>query len=177
MGTGLVILTMYSLLFALLNWLGAPPGVFVTIVVFLSAIGFAQMALFRGRKPREASLLAGGVLAPLFYHGLLWGILATASGPEWDSIPVVGFVVIVALTPYAIIAGIVLGYITGCATAGVFLFLGRLARRQAEARRLQAAGPQSPWDEPTDNEPSVEETLAEEASDTAKLKVKKKRKK
>jgi hypothetical protein len=88
-GTLLVITTLYSILFAFLRSVGAPPAVFVVVALYLAGIGAAQMLLFQGERPREASILTGSAL-----FVLLWVIggtmlLATNSaGPKQEGLPV-----------------------------------------------------------------------------------------
>ncbi len=50
-GTALIIVTMYSVLFAVMTSLGAHPSVFAIVAVFFTGVGAAQMLLFRGRRP------------------------------------------------------------------------------------------------------------------------------
>ena len=70
MGTIFVVTTLFAVLFGILTSVGAP-GEFVLILAgFLAIIGFAQMLLFGGKRPRLASVLPGIVLTTLI--SLAW---------------------------------------------------------------------------------------------------------
>jgi hypothetical protein len=60
-GTLLLITAMYALLFGALKSLRSPPAAFAIVGVFPACIGLAQMLLFGGKRPREASIIAGSV--------------------------------------------------------------------------------------------------------------------
>ena len=117
-GTVLIIMTMYSVLFAVLRSSGMPPGLFTSIAVFLTGVGAAQMLMFRGRRPRDASFVAGALLFPL--------ILLAACFVTWLSGNPAPPLNVILLLPYQCVLGVLLGYLAGCLTAGVFLILGRI---------------------------------------------------
>ena len=59
-----LLLTLYAVLFRALVSLGADAGWTGLICVFFGIVTIAQMSLFRGVKPRAASLFAGMVTSP-----------------------------------------------------------------------------------------------------------------
>ena len=110
--TMLVITTIYSVLFALLASLDAHPAAFVVPAVFLAGVGLAQMFLFRGKRPREASLLAGSCL---FVAGAATGmVLMHVAGERGDG----ALLWTVVFTPAL---GAALGYLVGAAIGSPFL--------------------------------------------------------
>jgi len=58
-------LVVFALAFGLLRWLGAPTSVFVGVTLFFGLVGTGQAVLYRGRRPRVASVLAGLVAGPV----------------------------------------------------------------------------------------------------------------
>jgi hypothetical protein len=60
----LVITAMYAVLFGLLQAMGAPAPVFFFVALFFTAIGLGQMFLFKGKRPRRASVLVGACFFP-----------------------------------------------------------------------------------------------------------------
>jgi len=67
--------------------------------------------------------VAGGLLFPLISLVVLVLVYLTSSRATfWDEV----FPVVLSLTLYAVMFGVLLGYLAGCATAGVFLILGRI---------------------------------------------------
>ena len=120
-GTMLVITAIYGVLFALLASLDAPPAAFVVPAVFLAGVGLAQMFLFGGRRPREASLLAGSFLCTA---GAATGVVIMhVAGEPGDGV----LLWTVVLTPAL---GAVCGYLVGAMIGAPFLVAKRLSRRR-----------------------------------------------
>lgn len=125
--SGLLLVTLsFAVLFGILAAIGLPPIVFGVLATYLAGICIAQMLVFRGKKPREASLIAGALL---FVFGL--GVAIIAMYATGHRPPDGSFLVLVVIGP-TIGAGT--GYAAGGAVASVFL----LARR---IRLLAAKGP------------------------------------
>lgn len=59
MGTLLLITAMYAVLFAVLRAFGLPPSAFLFVALFFTAVGLGQMLLFKGERPRRASVVVG----------------------------------------------------------------------------------------------------------------------
>ena len=111
-GTMLIITAIYGVLFALLASVDAPPAAFVVPALFLAGVGLAQMLLFRGKRPREASLLAGSSLC---MAGAATGVVMMhVAGERGDGV----LLWTVVLTPAL---GAVCGYLVGAAIGGPFL--------------------------------------------------------
>jgi len=126
-GTAMLITAMYSVLFAVMKSLGAHAIVMVIVALFFTVVGAAQMLLFGGRKPREASLIAGAVFwgaAPTV--GFLIARFSIGSPPGAQPFAIVGGLLCGTLG--SALLGVVLGYVAGCLTAGVFLILNRIDR-------------------------------------------------
>src|SRR5574340_1648210 len=126
-GTAMLIMTMYGVLFATLRTLGAQPRVCAVVALLFTGVGAAQMLLFRGRRPREASYVAGAVLCPLLYVGAIQAALVLEMRRVLIEGPPLGEVY--AAMGGLAMAGIPIGYVAGCLTAGVFLVLDRIDRR------------------------------------------------
>jgi drug/metabolite transporter (DMT)-like permease len=119
-GTLLLLVTLYGLLFSLLQATGAPAAVYLVVAGFLTIIALAQMLLFEGKKPRLASFLAGGVCGSVL---ALCGAIVDASFGHRQS-PDLLF--------ESFLVGGLLGYATGCLLAGVFLFLNTFRKREPD---------------------------------------------
>ncbi|MBN2477264.1 MAG: hypothetical protein JXB62_21835 [Pirellulales bacterium] len=118
MGKLFGITALFAGLFGLLSWLSAHPTVYPVIVVFLFAVGAAQALFFGGKRPREASILAGFFLGPLtavaFVGYLVWRRGWNPYYPiDWIAISL-GLLALSAV-------GAGLGYVGGCLIASVFL--------------------------------------------------------
>jgi len=125
-GTLLLFTLLYALLFGLMQAAGAPVVVPISLAVFFALVGLGQMLLFRGKKPRLASFLVGGVvwcLIALADSVMIWRFQAA----PFNVYSVVGafyFLLIMFL------CGGLLGYGAGCLLAGVFLLLKPLEKRR-----------------------------------------------
>ncbi len=118
--TMLVITVIYAVLFAFLASLDAPPAAFIVPAVFLAGVGLAQMFLFRGRRPREASLLGGSCLC---MAGAATGVVMMhVAGERGDGV----LLWIVVLTPAL---GAVCGYLVGAMIGAPFLVATWLRHR------------------------------------------------
>jgi len=142
-GGMLVIVTMFGLLYGGLQWLHAPPLVFLMVAVFFAGLALGQMLLRGGRFPRAASVKMGAILWPaeVFLLALYVGYRVNPSGPS------VGGALLAAAVNIPI--GAFLGYLCGCLVAGVVLLLdmGRELRnrfRRSRATHLPAKVPPEP---------------------------------
>lgn len=119
----LIITAIYGVLFAFLAWLEAHPALFVLPAVFLAGVALAQMFLFQGRRPREASLLAGSCL---FFAAAAVAVAICHLGGESGLDGTLLWAVVLAPA-----AGAALGYLVGVAVAAPFLVAKRLRHRRA----------------------------------------------
>ena len=130
-GTLLIVVAVYGALFRLLTFLGADSLLFGIIVLFTTSVAAGQAILFGGRKPRDASFLAGSLLCPsMLLAQLLMELLGwSRSAPPYlgiDTIPQ-----LLSALVYLALFGSVLGYFAGCSAAGVFFVTDRIKRRWA----------------------------------------------
>ncbi len=131
MGILLVIMTMYAVLFAVLKALGTPPLGFVLIAGFFTVVGLGQMILFKGKRPRRASVLVGGCFLPCLYLGVV-------IYQRWRPHPpdLIGGLI------GGIIQGCLLGYLAGLLIAAVFLFIDKVKHVRDKLRHRDASAEQ-----------------------------------
>ena len=126
-GTAMIITAMYSVLFAVMKSLGAHPIVVVIVAVFFTGIGAAQMFLFGGRRPRAASIIVGVIFCgamPTVGFSIIW----FSEGYPLGAHPLAMMGWLLCPTLRSALIGVLLGYVAGCLTAGVFLILNRIDR-------------------------------------------------
>lgn len=135
-GGMLVIVTMFGLLYGALQWLRAPPGVFLGAAVFFAGLALAQMLFRGGRFPRAASVITGAILWPteLFFI-MLYHDRKTPGGlrfyEAWEA-----WMTLVMNVPI----GALLGYLGGCLVAGVVLVLDMVRDAGKRLRRSRKVG-------------------------------------
>lgn len=124
-GRMLVIVTMFAVVFSLLQLWKAPAPVFPFVGGFCGAIVLGQMLLFGGRQPRVASCIVGACAMPL-----LSLIIASAlGGPELlnkfraDPGEMIGSLLCSGFS--LAVFGVAAGYVIGTFCAGVFLIVDR----------------------------------------------------
>ena len=119
-GVLLVIMTMYAVLFGVLQAFRASPLDFVVITLFLTTVALGQKFLFKGRQPRKASIIVGAC----FFVGL-YIVLKVVFGLS-------------ARNPYGPLDGAFLGaiagYLAGLPISGVFLAIDKLRTRQRRSK-------------------------------------------
>jgi hypothetical protein len=118
-GVLLLFVLLYALLFSFLSVLGAPAVVFACVAVYVTAVGLAQMLVFGGEKPREASIWVG---VPVFM--LMHTVGCVAAMERVSSL--VELLGIVCVLVMGLVLAIPISYVTGGAMAGVFLLLDRV---------------------------------------------------
>jgi hypothetical protein len=146
-GKLMAITTLFAGLFGVMTWLGTPPVVFAAIAVFFALVGLAQAILFQGRRPRQASVVAGIALCELSVVGFVIAMIWIRGIPSFFELSrVLVTLLLVMLCCGPIGAG--LGYLAGCVIAAVFL------RKQSESEDTEehrAEPAYSPFpDKPTD---------------------------
>jgi hypothetical protein len=70
-GTLLLISTMYAVLFAVWRFIEGPPEILVWVALFFFAVGLGQMLLFKGQRPRRASVIVGACAVPGMFLGYI----------------------------------------------------------------------------------------------------------
>jgi len=112
----MVITAMYAVLFGMLQAIRAPVSVFFVIALFFTTIGLGQMFLFKGKRPRRASVLLGGCFLPCL---VLFITFSAYHGNPWH-------VELLCVLAGSTIPGALLGYTGGGIVAGVFLVIDKL---------------------------------------------------
>ena len=126
-GAAFVLLTIYCVLFRGLVLLGADPAWTGLICVFVGVVTIAQMALFRGARPRAASIVSGTLAAP----ALFVLVMLDETFTRWLGIRPIAYgfgtfeqIIPVFFMLFAI--GFAGGYLVGVALAGVFYVLQKV---------------------------------------------------
>jgi hypothetical protein len=122
-GVLLILMTAFSVLFAAMRTVGARPEIFILVSGLFLGVTLGQILLFEGKKPREASLWAGGVTFPLEVLAL-----CVCEG----SSNFAGKEVAMPLVCCSVVFGAPLGYLAGCLVAGVFLAQESYNRRSRQ---------------------------------------------
>jgi hypothetical protein len=129
-GILLVITTMFAVLFAIMQTLRFPPFVFAVVAVFFGAVGLGQMLLFKGQRPRRASVIVGACFYPCLVLGtIVFEILFSNSLYSPD------LCFLLSSIPF----GALFGYLAGGLIAGVFLLINTLENRQRRSKGTDEA--------------------------------------
>lgn len=134
-GTMMVITACFAVFFSILKVAGAPWQVYLFIPLFVVGAGLGQVLLFRGRRPRTASVLAGIILGGVlsFVGAVIEGINSESN----NGLPVSYFIehwAISMLCPGLFLCSI-LGYLSGLVASALFLFCER--KEQAEEDKAE----------------------------------------
>jgi membrane-associated HD superfamily phosphohydrolase len=118
LATVFVVTTAYCLLFASLSATTWPGYVNLIIAAFITLVGVGQAVIYRGLRPRQASIWVGIVLCNLgmIVYLYLRGRMVT------PGTILGGFI-------YAAIGGAILGYLAGTLVGGIFLIIDFVRRR------------------------------------------------
>jgi hypothetical protein len=128
-GTMMILMTFFAVLFSVLALVGAPPPVFAGVGIYFAGVGAGQMFLFRGREARKSSLVAGaiaGLLAGIVMILLAFTIPDQKGRDELVALSAsfgIGFCVF----------GCPMGYLAGGLIAAIFLFREREERAAVDA--------------------------------------------
>lgn len=135
-GTILIVTAAYGVLLAILRLAGWPPGYILWALAFISVVGLGQMFWFGSKRPREASIVTGAVVLPVFL--LVW----SAGVNHYEPLASI-CCGLVCSVPF----GGTAGYLAGGVVAGVFLImdaveqaLDRAFPRPAHAKELGPEG-------------------------------------
>lgn len=145
LATLLSVSTASALLFGVLRLLGAGPWGFFLISAFLTWVALAQAVLYGGKRPRLASLWAGGAVGLvgacwLSQNNLPWQ-WSLLRGP-WDFFLLLFGLVVSCSCGFAFWA--FLGYLAGALIAGVFLIADGIRRRLQRRPAPPLDGEQNP---------------------------------
>jgi putative addiction module component (TIGR02574 family) len=133
LSTIFVVTMAFSLLFAGMRLLPFPPVVSVIVGGYFALIGLGQAFLFRGNRPRTASILVS-----MLYYALVALLVWQLRGPR--AYPVSDIVVVAMLM---MVFGAVLGYVAGALVGSVFMIadiLRRSLRLSLSRRQPELAG-------------------------------------
>jgi hypothetical protein len=139
LATIFIVTLAYSLMFGVMSLLSFPPIASLLISGFITLVGAGQALLFRGNRPRAASLIIGATLYSLGTIAVWLYFGQRAYPPE----TLVGFIV------FGVIFGAMLGYISGVIVGGVFLLADSMRRFvRSRIRRNDDSEPQDfPFDQ------------------------------
>ncbi|MBN1908452.1 MAG: hypothetical protein JW818_01820 [Pirellulales bacterium] len=118
MGTMMLMVTLFAVLFAVMQSFKLPGWLIFVIAGLFLTVGMAQVWLLRGRRPKLASMIAGAMYAALVVAAIDLIEMHDFQGQlsMWNWLRAILFAYM------SIPVGVVLGYIFGCMAAGVFLF-------------------------------------------------------
>jgi hypothetical protein len=131
LATIFVVTFAYSLLFAVLSGLGAPPALSVIFGVFITVVGIGQAVLYGGNNARVASVISGAIIGVPIALGLTIWASRTSPGA-----------LLILMTPLGAALGALCGYLAGTLVGGVFLVADKLRRyfmnsAQADAEEVE----------------------------------------
>jgi hypothetical protein len=131
----MILIAAYGLIIRGLMAIGMPMGGVVTVAGTLTAAGAAQVFLFRGERPRYASIILGAVAAPAC--AVVYAFIESDFADAFFFNQT--FAEIAVSVYYFSVVGAVLGYVSGCIAAGLFLMLGRIPWLQGGLHTDQAS--------------------------------------
>jgi hypothetical protein len=135
-GTMMILVTAFGVLFGAMKTIGVPPLVFGAIALFIGGVAACQAILFKGKMPRLASFVGG--IAMFFLIGVTITVMECFTPHGFDNVfALLGAVIGIGFG--AILLGGPLGYVVGCFVASIFLVRKEPedAEPAAEAGRLE----------------------------------------
>lgn len=127
LGELMLLVTLFAALFRLLTLVDAPAEVILYIACFTVGVAVCQAMMFDGRRPRDASMIAGTILCPAIF--LVAYVLFRLGWVQDHANSAVEFV---ALFTVFTLLGPVLGYFAGLFVAVGFLRLITVAQDSRE---------------------------------------------
>jgi hypothetical protein len=126
LGAMFIVTTIFGVIFGFMKMANAQPAAYFVVLGVFVVFGGAQAILFKGKKPRLASVVTGAT------GGLIYGlaVIYRESGNLGEPILLIVLFFLVPLV--CVIFGCVLGYIFGTLIASIFLFCDRKFRQQEE---------------------------------------------
>lgn len=132
-GTLFLISTMYAVLFAFWRLIEWPPDVLVSVALFFFAVGLGQMLLFKGQRPRRASVMMGACVFPCMVLAVAaYKRLAAGLTPAFPDDIIIGLVCCIS-------QGAVFGYVAGLLIAAHFLVIDKLRDLRVRIRRHRSS--------------------------------------
>ncbi len=122
----MLMVTMYAVLFSVLQTLRANPLVFVLLALLFTGIGIGQAVLFGGRYPRAASIGIGSILAPI--EACVFAMCQKGFPSIFSD--ATAFLFLLAIFLFGMPLGAIFGYLFGTLTAGGFWLVDWYEKRQ-----------------------------------------------
>lgn len=126
----------FAMLFSIMRALDSSPLLIAIFGIYFAAVGIAQAVLFNGDKPREASVIAGGILGCLSVI-----VIAMSEGAPLGAA--------ISMTICSAVWAPVAGYLAGTINGGIWLITDYL--RQWLERRSPTSDPAEPTPGPFDD--------------------------
>ena len=130
LSTIFVVTLAYSLLFGAMSAMSFPPAASISIGGFITLIAASQALLFRGKRPRTASLIVGSLI-------FVGAALAMWIAGGQRIYPPAAFVI---TSGYTVATGMMLGYLSGTIVGGIFLIADKCRKRFSRNRDVRADG-------------------------------------
>ena len=132
MGTIFVLMTVFAVLFRLLVLCGAPANTTGVICLFFAAVSAGQMLLFRGARPRAASVIVGAISCPAILTAVTLDELTTEfTGMAPIAAGMNNVAAFISACILLAMPGLGLGYFAGGMVASIFYILGKLVPQLA----------------------------------------------
>ncbi len=122
----MLMVTMYAVLFSVLQTLRANPLVFVLLALLFTGIGIGQAVLFGGRYPRAASIGIGSILVPI--EACVFAMCQKGFPSIFSD--ATAFLFLLAIFLFGMPLGAIFGYLFGTLTAGGFWLVDWYEKRQ-----------------------------------------------
>ena len=129
-----LITAMYAILFGVLRAFEATPLIFAFIALFFTVVALGQMLLFKGKRPRRASVIVGACFLSC------WALVSLLVDSD-PAPPIALGSKLVLFLLFVSLLGALLGCISGSLISGVFLVLDKLGHlRDKPKTRDEMAG-------------------------------------
>ncbi|MEN6450207.1 MAG: hypothetical protein ABFC96_06935 [Thermoguttaceae bacterium] len=125
----LVITALYAILFGILRSFDLSPLAFAIVALGFTAVGLGQTFLFKGQRPRKASMIVGAC-----YYVAVGGAFRLAYGPTFYFDPVGGAWL-----------GASFGYVAGLLVSGTFFVVNRIRKNDGQHLHARPQFQHRPW--------------------------------
>jgi hypothetical protein len=115
--TLLIITALYAVLFGVMRTFNFPPVAFAVVAMLFTTVGLGQTFLFKGLRPRKASMIAGAG-----FFVVLWAIYLVAFGKDYFSHFFAPFDPVEGA-----FFGAIYGYVVGLLISGAFAVVRKLS--------------------------------------------------
>ena len=118
-GTMMILVTAFAVLFGVLKTAGVPPGPFAVISLFIGGVAACQSLRLQGKMPRTASFFGGLIMSCLI--GAVMTVVDDFGYQEPYNHVMSLISSLFGVIVWAMCCGGPLGYIVGCLVAAIFL--------------------------------------------------------